>query len=257
MTNLIDRTDVERVLSDDQFRVPEADAAATRPADRLRACASRFVNGAAHQARRQRIGELLARLDFDDLSAAAAAGANRMVGAPVSAVAEHVPVARLSASLGFSEPESLPPLVAEIATIYPTGGSSDAADAATERLLVSAHPAAERVGDSELLVQLLVQAFGATAGLIVAALSLPEATDLDVPTAELLATTLRDAPPVPLTRRIAPDGDVLVLHLDGPDRERSHGNTRTLAFGAGQRSCPAPQHALTIATAVVDRLRAC
>ena len=65
------------------------------------------------------------------------------------------------------------------------------------------------------------------------------------PTAELLHSTLEHDAPVAATRRVAPDGELLVLRLGGSD----------LAFGAGARRCPAPHHAIAIAGAIVGVLR--
>lgn len=257
MTDVIDRHDVERILTDPAFRVPEADAAATRPADRFRARTSRFVNGALHDSRRRRVEELLATVDCGALATAAAARTRALAPAGMEAVAAQVPVACLAEQLGFVDPDSTPGLVAVLADHYPAGGPSVAADAALVRLLTAAPPPGrgDHRDDGVLRVQLLVQSHVATAALIVAALRHPAAADPGVPTAELIATVLRDAPPVPTTRRIAPDGDELVLHLDGPDREAPAGRPRTIAFGVGARPCPAPRPALAIAAAVVTGLR--
>ena len=261
MTDVIDRHDVERILTDPAFRVPEADAAADRPTDRFRARASRFANGPVHAARRRRVEGLLATLDEAALARAAATrtGALASAGADAHAVAAQVPVACLAAQLGFADPDAAPALVGVLAEHSPGGGSSDAADAALVRLLTAAPPPerGEHGDDGVLRVQLLVQAYAATASLITAALRHPDAGDADVPTAELLWRVLREAPPVRTTRRIGPDGDDLVLHLGGPDRDASLAAPRMLAFGAGPRACPAPGPALAIAIAVVDGLRAC
>ena len=253
---VIDRSDVERILADSRFRVPEADASAPGLAERLRARASRFANGAVHDERRRRLEGLLDGMDPEALAVAAAARTSTMASAGTEVVAAHVPVACLAEKLGFDDPESLPPLVAVLAAHYPHGGPSQAADAAAARLLAVAPARATGDGEAELRIQLLVQAYAATAGLVMAALQRDEESATSVPTAELLAATLRDAPSVRQTRRTAPDGRTLVLHLDGPDRESPHDEPRTLAFGAGHRACPAPRHALAIAAAVVDGLRA-
>lgn len=256
---IIDRSDVARVLADLRFRVPEADAAAAAPAQRLRSLASRFTNGTVHDDRRRRLEHLLAALDPDALAADATSRANRMAndGAGVDEIAAHVPVACLAAALGFAEPDTLPPLVAVLAEHYPAGGSSDDADAAAVRLLAAARRAdATGHDDDALRVQLLVQACAATAGLVIGSMRLHAASEASGPTSELLTATLRDAPPVRQTRRIAPDGHGVVLRLDGPDRESPADQPRTLAFGAGPRACPAPRHALAIAAAIVDGLRA-
>jgi hypothetical protein len=257
--DIIDRSDVERVLTDLRFEVPEADAAAIAPAERLRSRTSRFTNGTVHDERRRRLEQLLAGLDPDALATAAASRTRLMAndGAGVDEIAAHVPVACLAEALGFDEPDTLPPLVAVLAEHYPTGGSSDAADAAAVRLLAAApRPDATEHDDDALRVQLLVQASAATAGLVVGAMRRQATSEASVPTSELLTETLRDAPPVRQTRRIAPDGHLMVLRLDGPDRESPDDRPRTLAFGAGPRACPAPHHALAIAAAIVDGLRA-
>jgi hypothetical protein len=252
---IIDRSDVERILSDSRFRVPEADATATGPADRFRAGASRFTNGARHDERRRRLEALLAQIDPDSLAAAATSRTTAIAPADADQVAAHVPVACLAAELGFDEPESLPPLVAVLAAHYPQGGPSDAADAAAARLIAAA--ASEHDDDAVFRVQLLVQAYAATGGLVVGAMRRLAASEATASTSELLGATLRDAPPVQQTRRVAPDGSALVLHLDGPDREAPHDEPRTLAFGAGSRACPASRHAVAIAAAIVEELRAC
>jgi hypothetical protein len=241
--------------------VPEADAAATAPAEHLRSRTSRFTNGTVHDDRRRRLEHLLAGLDTDALATAATSRTRRMAsaGAGIDEIAAHVPVACLAEALGFSEPDTLPPLVALLAEHYPTGGSSDAADAAAVRLVAAAPPADATGHDDDadaLRVQLLVQASAATAGLVTGAMRRHATSEASVPTSELLTETLRDAPPVRQTRRIAPDGHSVVLRLDGPDRESPDDRPRTLAFGAGPRACPAPRHALAIAAAIVDGLRA-
>lgn len=254
---IIDRRDVERILADPEFRVPEADASASGLAERLRARASRFTNGAVHEDRRRRLEGLLDGMDPDTLAVAAAARTRTLATAGAESVAAHVPVACLAEGLGFDDPESLPPLVAVLAANYPHGGASQSADAAAARLLAAAPARAAVHGDAELRIQLLVQAHAATAGLVMAALQRDEESATSATTSELLAATLREAPPVRRTRRTAPDGGTLVLHLDGPDRESPHEEPRTLAFGAGHRACPAPRHAVAIAAAIVDGLRAC
>jgi hypothetical protein len=180
-------------------------------------------------------------------------------GGDVSIIARQVPVAALAAALGFSEPDRLPALVARVSGRYASGTATDAAaeDAAIEHLLATAPPAVDDEG-RVLSVQLLVQAYAATAGLVEGAMRRLEASVDPLPsTRELLHSTLREESPVPLTRRTAPDGTRLVLRLDGPDAEgQARGlEPRTLAFGAGPRGCPAPHHALAMAAAIIDELR--
>ena len=183
-----------------------------------------------------------------------------------------MPVASLAEQLGFDRPDDLPPLVAVVAAPYASGVDSDAADAAIVRLLAAAprRPAAatraaehlddgtdDELEDGALRVQLLVQAFAATAALVEGAV-LRAATTPAATTEEVLAVTLRDDPPVRLTRRVRPDGDVVAVRLDGPDRGARTGDAaRTLAFGAGRRACPAERLAMAMAGAIVEELRAC
>lgn len=264
MIEVTDRADVERILEDPAHLVPEADAAATRPWERLRARASRFVNGPVHDLRRGRLEAVLDGVPPEALANAASARARSMLPADADELAVHVPVATLAGLLGFAEPDAAPELVAVLAEHYPAGSWSAAADDAATRLLAAAPTAGGSGGDVDddgleaaLLVQLLVQAHAATAALISGALNLPAAADRSVPTSDLLAMTLRDAPPVRRTRRVSPASEPLVLHLDGPDRRAGDGSPRTLAFGAGPRACPARAHALAIAGAVVGEVRSC
>ena len=182
MTDLIDRADVERVLRDPRFTVPEAEADEGRPMGRFRSRASRFANGATHARRRAHLLDLLGRLDDRRLAADAAARtraliAGRPIDLDVAGIARQVPVACLAGQLGFAEPDEAPWLVAEVAGVYANGTGSDAADAAIGRLLATApreadgavHPTSRGVGpddDAELRVQLLVQAYTATAALV-------------------------------------------------------------------------------------------
>ena len=194
----------------------------------------------------------------------------------VAAIAHRVPVASLAQRLGFDRPDDAPALVAAVAAPYASGDDSDAADAAIARLLAAAPRstvaprAAERLragcdddaldaelDDAALRVQLLVQAYAATAALVEGAV-LRAATAPAASTDELLALTLREDPPVRLTRRVGTDGDVVTVRLDGTDRHaRTGGAARTLAFGAGRRACPAERLAVAMAGAVVEELRAC
>jgi cytochrome P450 len=76
-----------------------------------------------------------------------------------------------------------------------------------------------------------VQACEATAALVRGALTRP------------LEEVLRDTPPVPVTRRLDPDGRVVVIDLTGHP------------FGAGTRKCPGEVHARALAAGVVEGAR--
>ena len=108
--------------------------------------------------------------------------------------------------------------VAAVAAVYLQGDSADA-DAAVERLVtafggVHDEETAARIG-------LLVQGHTATAALVA-----------------------RAAHPVPGTRRLDPDGDLVFLDFTGD---------RNLAFGAGRHRCPGKLHALAIAEGLDGR----
>ncbi len=280
MTEITDRADVERVLADPASPVPEA-GSDDSPMGRFRARVSRFVNGSVHEARRTLLQAMLDELSPAELARIAAtrtaavleaalATATAMAATDamphrvvVDSCARHVPVATLAGALGFADPDVLPPLVATVAAVYPTGEASRAADAAVTELLEAA--GAHDDDGRALLVQLLVQAYAATAGLIARALELAAGDGRAQPTRRLLEAVLRDHSPVPFTRRVvgrARDGgardagELVTLRLDGPDRGAGQGRpARILAFGAGARACPAPHHALAIAEAIVDAVR--
>jgi len=278
MIEITERGEVERILADPASHVPTADPAATSSFAQFRAGASRFANGATHDARRARLEELLDGLDAHALASAArerAAVATAMTAAARDAEvdtaagpraagadrARRIPVAVLAEALGFARPDALPPLVAIVTAAYPSGESEPphGADAAVTELLEAS--GAADASERALRVQLLVQAHAATATLVERALELAEAHGAATPTLALLDAVLRDDSPVPVTRRIiaAPHGDheLVTLRLDGPDRVASTDRpARILAFGAGPRACPAPHHALAIAAAIVDTVRA-
>ncbi|MCD5347390.1 hypothetical protein [Agromyces sp. S2-1-8] len=254
-----DRSDVARILDDPAWLVPEPGPGDSAFA-RLRVEASRFANGRTHDERRALIDARLAAIDPERLARAAAASARaaRAAGVDRAEVARRAPVETLAAALGHTDPASLPDAAAIVAGPYATGVVDDAAavGAAAERLLGAAAPGRHRVLDA----QLLVQAHAATGGLIAAALRRADAVPA-VPTGHVVAAVLRDEPPVPATRRLAPAGHgsaehLVELRLGGPDREATAGAPpRTLAFGAGPRRCPARDHAVAVAAAVVDVLR--
>jgi hypothetical protein len=290
VTEIIDPADVVRIFEDPRFLVPEPNAPAVTSFDLFRARVSRFANGTTHAERRARLNGMLAMLDPGALAADAGARTRRMLrahadpqsvrdderrtqacgtqarGTLTAAIARHVPVATLALALGFRDPDEAPPLVARVADEYPTGrrtaigrqdeiGTAMTEDEAIERLRTTS---GAQGGEGDLRVQLLVQAYAATGSLVIGAMRrLAASVDSGTSTRDLLHRTLRDDPPVPTTRRIAPDGTGIVLRLDGHDRDGvGEHERRLLAFGEGPRRCPAPHHALAIAGAVIDELRA-
>ena len=126
---------------------------------------------------------------------------------------EYVPVAVLAAATGVEGD-----VVADVRTVaaaYQPGTDAPGADEALQRLLdrlpaTDEEPMAQHVA-------LLVQACEATAALI-----------------------RGDDPPVPTTKRLDPDGNVILVDLAGRP------------FGEGRRACPAREHALALARGVND-----
>lgn len=250
MTMISDPAHVTRILEDQHYRVPEADASSTGCFDRFRSTVSRFANGATHDDRRAWIEVRLARMTPDAVAEVATARTRRTLAdapsTPAGSLARAVPVATLAELLGFDDPDLLPPLVAAVAERYATGIARDPTveDSVIERLLGAAP--ATNAAMRAIEVQLLVQAWAATAALIDGAMrSLATDDGVRRSTAELLHSTLERDAPVAATRRLAPNGELLMLRLGGAD----------LAFGAGVRRCPATDHALAIAGAIVDVLR--
>lgn len=171
----------------------------------LRATVSRFSEGETHARRRALIEARLAALD----PAALRAAARTHGGVP----REYVPVAVLAAATGVDG--DVVDDVRTVAAAYHPGTDAPGADDALQRLLDRLPP-----GDDEAVAQhvaLLVQACEATAALI-----------------------RGDDPPVPSTKRLDPDGNVLVISLEGRP------------FGEGPRACPARAHALALADGVDD-----
>ena len=171
----------------------------------LRATVSRFAEGESHARRRALVEARLAALDPAELRAAAATHE----GVPRA----YVPVAVLAAATGADG--DVVDDVRTVAAAYQPGTDAPGADEALRRLL-------ERLpaGDEEAVAQhvaLLVQACEATAALI-----------------------RGDDPPVPSTKRLDPDGNVIVVDLTGRP------------FGEGRRACPAREHALALAEGVND-----
>ena len=105
----------------------------------------------------------------------------------------------------------------------PSGGCSRRHHEEADGAVHPASRGAEHDYDAELRVQLLVQACTATALLVEGAVRRAATEPAATTTAELLAATLRDDPPVRLTRRVDPDGASVVLRFDGADRDGSTG----------------------------------
>ena len=175
----------------------------------LRATVSRFANGETHARRRALVEELLAAIDPADLREAARERTlDRAVRDEVD-VRAYVPVAVLADALGARDVEAAVAATRVVAAAYHPHTSHSGADAALAQLL-------DLLGGGEpevvaARVAILVQACEATAGLV-------RGEDL----------------PVPATRRVGPDGAIVLVDLAGRP------------FGAGARRCPGEAHALAL-----------
>ena len=202
----------------------------------LRATVSRFASGETHTRRRAIAESLLADLDPEALRAAARAAAPLAAAPPPPAPGDvvalpYLPVAVLAAATGVASADLAAAVdaVRVVAAAYHPGTDAPGADAALARLL-----ALLPAGEPEVVAQrvaVLVQACEATAALVRGALTRP------------LEEVLRDTPPVPATRRVGPDGEVVMIDLAGHP------------FGAGPRACPGEAHARALAQGVVEGAR--
>ena len=182
--------DVVAILNDPQYLVPPVDPPGpVGTIAWLRATVSRFSNGAVHARRRAVVEALIDALDLDRLRAG---------GMPF------LRLLAIESGVADADADRVVEAVATVARAYHPGTSDPGADAAVATL-VELLPEA----DEETLAQhiaLLVQASTATAKLMAQRGSLAP-------------------PPVASTRRVGPDG-LVVLPLDAAP------------FGAGPRSCP-------------------
>jgi hypothetical protein len=199
----------------------------------LRASVSRFCSGAEHARRRARVEAELARLDPSELRA----GARR-----------EAPTRVLARRLGTADGD-LDDVVSAVETISPfyLEGAPEAdrerADAAVALLVRTLGPDPEAAVPR---IAVLVQGHTATLGLIGNALEL--ARERPLPVDGLLERTLRERPPVPGTRRVAPDGTVVALDFAEANRD----GRPPVTFGWGPRACPGAEHALALAAGAIE-----
>jgi hypothetical protein len=197
------------VLTDPGYDVPEVPAASSG-VGWLRASVARFSRGTTHERRRALAVAELAAIDLETLCQRAA----ESTGGPVEVLAE---------ALGLSADVAAD--VAIVAPCYqPHTEATEAADQAVRRLIdacggVADEATANRIG-------LLVQAYEPVKALV----------------ANLV--TGRTDPPVPATRRVAPDGTVVRVDLTASP------------FGLGEHACPGQVHALTLAAGLAAREQA-
>jgi hypothetical protein len=196
------------MLTSDALTDPACTVPAVPPGDTgvawLRASVVRFSEGAEHARRRALVVAALAGVD----PAALRRDAERAAG----------PVEVLAVALGL--PASVADDVAIVASCYqPHIAMTEDANAAVERLVDICGARDEATANR---IALLVQACDATKALV-----------------DRLRTG-ETRPPIPVTRRIGPDGTVVEVDLtDAP-------------FGTGPHACPGRAHALAIAEGLVQ-----
>lgn len=194
------------VLTDPEFVVPPVPDSGSGGVAWLRSSVARFSSGAVHRRRRDQAVAELASVDPDSLRLRAAERGD----GPVEVLAE---------ALGL--PADLADDVAVAARSYqPHTAITEEADRAVARLVeacggVADEATANRIG-------LLVQTCDATKALV----------------ANMAAG--RTDPPVPLTRRVAPDGTLVEVDL------------AEVPFGIGPHACPGREHALALAAGLVE-----
>jgi cytochrome P450 len=253
-------SDARSVLDDPNFVVPPVpDDGSPGGINWLRATVSRFSAGDVHLRRRSlAIGEL-ARIDSAHLRQTALEWTVRLLesqSGPIdvmSRVARVVPVELLAEAIGL--PAGLSGHVNVVAQAYhPNIDVSAAADRAVAQLVDACGGVADEITAAR--IGLLVQACDATAGLVGNAVFAMLQGNLAGSGESVLAGTLSRNPPVRATRRQATVttriGDIDVVAGTVVTLDLAGGR---LAFGAGPRKCPGSEHAVAIATGIVDALR--
>jgi cytochrome P450 len=262
--------DVCRILADPGYTVPEVDRSSPPGTlGWLRATASRFSNGPEHDRRRALAVEALRHVSPAGLRAAAFERARAELGKAGAedreARLDDIPVSALAGALGAQgELVAIPAAVRAVAAGYlsdPTPDERCVADAAVQALI-------DRFGGepdegTASVIALLVQMAVPTATVVSRALEHAANVDGYGSIGALVAETLRFDSPARSTRRVGPNGVVLVLDLaaanrDGtvfrnPDRfEPDRAPGASLAFGHGLRACPGADHAVALACGVVE-----
>ncbi|WP_207400622.1 hypothetical protein [Actinomadura roseirufa] len=260
--------EVRAVLNSADFLVPPVPDAGPPPGIAwLRASVSRFSNGPDHLRRRalgtgalaKVVPATLHRDAFEQTTAVLSEAGEQPIDL-IARVARPVPVLVLARALGI---ETDAATVAEVAHAYhPHVEATAAADLAVSDLVAACGGTADETTAARIC--LLVQACDATTGLVGNALAAELTGYPDLGVNALLDRTLRAEPPILSTRRVArtrtrvagteiPAGTVVRLDLtqgENPDGD-------DLAFGAGPRSCPGRDHALAIATGILEATRGC
>jgi cytochrome P450 len=232
----------------------------------LRAGVARFTDGPDHGPRRGYVRAVLDQVDLARVRATAhrlattalAPWRGRQVDL-MAVVARPVPVLALAEELGWPTVEV--DHVAAVAAHYLTGAAEPEtveADAAVARLVGAVGGGPDEVGAAR--VSALVQAYAATAALVgnACALLLFSSTAEPVPGDVVVAATLRDAPPVIATRRVATvDCPIGSVHIGAGEAVLVALGGAGLPFGAGPHACPGEAQARAIAAGVLDAVRGC
>ena len=241
--------EVRAILADPAYVVPPAPPAAEAATLAwLRAHATRFCEGEAHDRRRALAEQDIAALDPGKLRQAAADLAAAELASRASAepfdvmpLARRVPLTALAAGLGVGQddiPATVDAVLAAVSGYLNPDLAGPDADSSVAFLAKTFGPAepeqlANRIG-------LLMQACDATAALVGNALLAAFGADESVD--QVIARTLVDDPPTLRTRRISPDGDLVTVDISG------------CPFGTGRRPCPGADQATALAAGVLDAL---
>jgi cytochrome P450 len=253
---LTTRAGIEAVLADPAYEVPSVPAAEAG-LGWLRSTVCRFVNGDLHARRRRLVEDELARLDPAALRREAARRAEQVLAAAggrlevMETLARPVPMAVLCAGLGIAEAQCDAAVrdAMAVGLRYLSGAADADTDLAVERLrALLERPDPEGTAAA---IAVLAQACEAVAALIGGALV--TATDRPHLDADaLIAETLERATPLRAMRRLAANGEVIVLDLEAAS-EGGVGRP-TMAFGSGLRPCPGRAEAIALAGGVLDAL---
>ncbi|MEU4703576.1 hypothetical protein [Nonomuraea dietziae] len=209
----------------------------------LRSQVSRFAFGVEHAERRALVEECLSALDPSALRSAAATRAAR--GAEIM----EIPAGVLGEALGIDDTGALVRAVDAAATGYLSGEGTPEADAAVATLLGLVGPAGD-LPRAVARITVLLQAHGATTGLLRNAVARLAGESAPATAGQLLLETLRRDPPLLVTKRVDAYGAPIEIDLVAAN----DGHDEHLTFGHGVRPCPGAEHAMAIATGVLETI---
>jgi cytochrome P450 len=282
--------DARAVLADPAFEVPEAPSiGSVGSIDWLRSSVSRFTNGPDHARRRARVAAELERIGTRGLRADAESLAHTLIAAAsaqgslevMDTLARRVPVTVLAARLGITDSDDVVAAVRVTAGAYFPGATEArkrAADVSTAKLVQMLSPADEQTIVARIAV--LVHVCDATAALIGKTIchALPPGGPGGTwPTEAITAEVIRHDPPLRITRRVSrdgarldghplPAGRAVLVRIDSANRDPAdheaplpfdpgRRQASDITFGHGIRPCPGRDHAVELATGVVQAVR--